>query len=824
MSDGTPESLAREILEGTYTLSTLEECKPDLPVDRNPQVVRFTQFVLFSNPKIDPRFPKEPEYLILQQYQLFSGGPDPDKVIIDNLVKPMTSVLSLDLLKGPISGVGVLEPETLPDPNDAQINIDRLRAIALDRRIPGYHPNMADAELRSLYKGWATELLREQLLDMVEPLEKAGFDFYEELTVDIKKKNINDVLSNILKKILLPPSQYQPFKNPHPHFALCAIFEQVWEPKGYTRGELINTISLAPGEQLTLEIHSWDKSTIKSEEELATESEFRVSENLTERDVRTVVRNAGTKFHVTANIPIKGGGSVTPSGEVNTSLQNTLNQTRERTVQASNTLKTTRKLRIEVSREVGREQKQTRVVANTNRCHTLNCQYFEIMSNYLVTTRLESVRLCLLLPFTRAKVTPAWVLCYKDVLTQALLHKAFLPGFEAAKTLETHEAFLKLKKEEAKAKGEVASPLEDELKRHVDAITGADKDLRNALNKVKDAAKGPKVCVPYVGCYRQPLWGLALAVYVATKCNLTCLRRMLFMALLYTNKPAINALKKLLDDKEKNVKSSEALRSFFAVVTPRDFQYNVVNATIAKALDAAGIPEKLVDALIAWNILAHVDFAADDAGLYNAVKAAAVRLDEIWELPPTAEPGVVKEGFSTMEIAEAQTVFEQLKCHIEDNWAHYMQAYWLREHADQRFLRLQNYGMVAAILDNDLLGFLGHKAAYPINDLEAVKRWIDFNEMKKTISIPLGEPQLVTMPTHGTILEAMVGECDACEDFIQQSRLIDLRVQEAKAKEEESEANRYQKRVESGDYSDPKTLTAGKVVISIDGDKTQPPA
>jgi hypothetical protein len=130
--------------------------------------------------------------------------------------------------------------------------------------------------------------------------------------------------------------------------------------------------------------------------------------------------------------------------------------------------------------------------------------------------------------------------------------------------------------------------------------------------------------------------------------------------------------------------------------------------------------------------------------------------------------------------------------------------------------------MIAAVLDNEVLGFLGHKAAYSINDLGAVKRWIDFDEMKKTISIPPGEPQLVTLPTQGTVLEAIIGQCDGCEDFIQQSRLIDLRVQEAKAKEEESEANRYEKRVESGDYSDPKVLTTGKVIITIDGDNAQP--
>jgi len=69
----------------------------------------------------------------------------------------------------------------------------------------------------------------------------------------------------------------------------------------------------------------------------------------------------------------------------------------------------------------------------------------------------------------------------------------------------------------------------------------------------------------------------------------------------------------------------------------------------------------------------------------------------------------------------------------------------------------------------------------------------------------------------------MVGECDACEEFIRHSRGFDLRVQKAKALEEESEAKRYQARVEGGDYSDPKALSSGKVVINVGGDEPATP-
>lgn len=820
MSDSSAESLAREVAEGNYIPSALDDCKAHLPVDANPHVMRFTQLILFANPDQDLSSPKEPEYMIFQQYQ-FSRRPIP---ILDQLVKPMAKHLSEELVAGRLP-LPDDEEKSLPLPEDSRISVNRIRAFAVEHRIPGYRPNLSEESLRPLFENWAADLKRDRFLSALEPLERAGFTFQEELAADLR--DLPGLLTKVLTKVFLP-SLYQPFKNPYPHFAFCTTFEQVWEPRGYTRGELINTISLAPGEQLTLEIHSWDKSTIKSEEELATETEFRVSENLTQRDVLSVARELATEFgghlNASAEIPIYGvpvqfDGGV--SSKVNMTLKQNLEQTRERTVQASQTLKTMRKLRIEVAREVGREQKQTHVIANTNRCHSVNCHYFEVMSNYLVTTKLLSLQPCLLFPNPGVKVTPGWVLCHQDALVQVLIDKTFLSGFKAAEVLETHDRFLALKKEEAKAKGEVSNPLQQELKRHVDAILGAYETLNKALGKVKKAGKS-QACAAAAVVGGQGAW----AVCVAMKAP-TALRRLLYLALLYQNEVARNALEKLKDDnKNTNAKASENLRSFFASVTPRDYQFSAAGAALAKGLEALGVPEKLVTALLGGSLM---ELVADDAGLYNAVKAAAAKLEDVWELPPTTEAGVPKEGFSTIQVAEAQVQFEQLRCHIDDNWLHYMQAMWLHEHPDERFLRLQGRGVVATILDNDLVGFLGHKAAYPIRDVDvaAVKPWIDFADLKQKAKDELereeSKPQLITLPTHGTILEAIVGECDACEDFIKQSRVIDLRVQEAKAQEEESEAARYKKRVDSGDYADPKSLTAGKVVIRIDGDEIQPP-
>jgi hypothetical protein len=654
------------------------------------------------------------------------------------------------------------------------------------------------------------------LEEILDDFENAGFDVDEEFAARDKK----DILSKVLTKAFLPPP-YRPIRSVHPHLALCVTSEQIWEPVGYTRGELINSISLAPGEQLTLEVHSWDKSTSKTEEDLAEEAELRTAEKLTQRDALTITQEVAKQFGAslsasgTVNIkgvPVSLSGAT--SGQVNTNVRNTLERTRERTSEASNTLRTTRKMKIEISREVGRENKQTRIIANTNKCHTLNCNYFEILSNYLVTTRFVSVTPCLLLSYPKVDVNSDWVLCYEDILKKVLLDKVFLAGFEGARILEAHEKFLQLKKEEAKAKGEVAAELEEPLKNSIESILDAYSSLKRSLRRIKNAKKSNT-------CKGAAIVGgsVGLAVCVFSKVGLGTLRKLLYFAMLHANKNALNALKKLSDDHSKGINAGEALKDFYASISHRDFQANLTDATLAKGLDDMGAPKNVVNMLI---YRGYIDWVYDDAGLYNAVVAGQKKLEDIWELPPESTDGAAREGFSTMEIAKAQVSFEQLKCHLNKNLIHYLQAIWSQEHPDQRLMRLQSYGALANILRNELVGFYGNKCAYPIvNHQEATNIGVNFEEILTKVKEEFAnhnlEPQLVTQPTLGTVLEAAIGKCEACDDYINESRMIDLRLQKAKAEQEEKEAERRSKKLEAGDLSPNLIVADGKVVINVDG-------
>lgn len=814
MQERIAESLADAVRSGNYVPTVLDACEASLALDRNPQTVRFSEFTLFSEPQHGGFHP--PRFLVLQPQRLVGGGRAAGlkASFLDHVVRPLVDLWESEL-----------PTAKLPDARTARVV--EIRKVVRDlrtrgSRLTGDFPDglrspvrkepaeidvadlpAADApenDLRSRYGFWISEtrnrLLRRRARSISALFGVSLDSEAPELVVDA------EVLTALLVDVLFPPP-YQPFNRLHPFVAVCATYEQVWQPTGYTRGELLSSLTLAPGERVTLEVHTWDKSSRKTEQELATESDIRTSEKLTQRDALTVVqeyaRQRSTKVDANAVVPIpkmpvKVGANV--ATETRQSLQRTRESVRDRSVEAANTLKVNRKTRIEVSREVGREERQTRVIENTNRCHSLNCHYFEVMSSYVVTTRLASVRPCVLLPGSTPAITVDWVLCHEGILIASLLDRTFLPGFHAAKTLKTQAVVKQL---EAQARMEELERLGEEVRPFVTAIANAYAGLTAARDAVVAAAEecGPGDMRCWSGRVREA------DVY----------RTMVLLSLPGTVKAA---LERLALDVTSGRNPAQTLRSFLTVVSPIGVNQAVQPPVLEQRLRDIGLPPRSISYLMTKDPL-----TLDDAGLRAAVEAAAAvpAASAMASVGPTEE-----ERTSLRELAEAQVEFERLRCHLQENRLHYVQAVSMREDHGHRFMRLQAQGPIATVIDNELLGFFGDRAAYPLRDLSMVPD-VDLpallNETATAISEPGEPPVLITLPTDGVILEATVGRCDGCEEYIQKSRLIDLRVQEAKAVQEESEANRLRTRVAQGDLADP-TPDPGKLVVEVQGLGGQP--
>lgn len=803
--------------------ATLETCDGRIPRDPHPHVLRFSQWLFFGAGQAGAQSGgKARDYLILPHHRLVAAAP-PKQL-------PWLRAVAGELLARLRVGAD-LASGRLPGPDGP---LAKLRAAARDEAIANLPANLPEAQVRARYASWLRTAQTREAALWRRLCATAGLPGLP------RPENLAAAEAALHEALF--PRPFAPLATPHAHFALCAIYEQQWTPLGYTRGDLVGSISLAPGEQVTLEVHSWDKTTFKSEDELNAESELRVSNKTFQRDTAQVVDEMATQsgskltrqFSLglpagNGEIPLTGSASVGAEStqEIKDSLKSTVDRTSERTQEAASTLKNQRKTRLEISRDAGRESKQTRVLVNTNRGRTLNCYYFEILANYRAETRLVELRPCLLVPYPRRPLTRRWVLAHEFVLRQALLDASFLPGFEAARTLELAgvlEAMQALPP--ASSAGSEAACASAR-----GAILRAASALEESVGEAIAALTAPTSLLAGIGGPRAYRFFVQLNLDGDT----LPLRRLLYASALRAGGRALEALAQLRAGESGPARA--ALEAFFAAVSPADFVPAISSSRVSEGLSLAGLVTSLAERLVFGGLLEEMP---DDAGLSGAVAAAAACLAGAAGAPAspgrpttraasaTPPPGAdantgyattaatPKEKIPLLRLAEATVEYNRLTDHLREYAPHYQQAVWLRTHPDERARWLRAQEFAAAVVSDEILGFENDKAIHPIVDLPAVKGVLDFAALLKNLPVKgvAAQTALLSLPTSGTVLESTLGQCDAVEDYIQQSRALELRQKAALAAQDEAEVERRRQRLaaappELGEFVSPAPCGCG---------------
>ena len=252
-----------------------------------------------------------------------------------------------------------------------------------------------------------------------------------------------DVLPSVLPEdmsVLLDDS-ISDFVLPNLEFVLYLPYRQRWNLLGYSRGELVQSVSLAPQQETTVEIIAAGDAAGQGPARVARQMAAGQSWRLDpDGDVVIPIRPVTMQDQ-------KGLDFGDQLSDLNRSTHQLIQAATQKT---SAWLKSGRKSQVV---EVG-QSRAGRRLHNPNLFQTLALDFFEVLASYRVQTDIvcEQARLCVLTPsFLPAQIDRSFILCYEGVLKDRLLSPVYLPGFEATHILAAYDRLSALKSAEASA-------------------------------------------------------------------------------------------------------------------------------------------------------------------------------------------------------------------------------------------------------------------------------------------------------------------------------------------------------------------------------------
>jgi len=183
------------------------------------------------------------------------------------------------------------------------------------------------------------------------------------------------------------------------------IYRQEWRPAGFGLGELVKSFSLLPLEETSLELTVWEKtrSEIESMEQASSRaSEQEISQSTDSRQV-TAASVSKSKWHAEAggsiNIGIaSAGGGGGASGSSSHQAKSMISLVQNNTRATSSSISQSRSVSVAFAREAGRENKTIRLIKNSNQCHTVTFNFFQLLKIYDLVMTYESAPFMLLFP------------------------------------------------------------------------------------------------------------------------------------------------------------------------------------------------------------------------------------------------------------------------------------------------------------------------------------------------------------------------------------------------------------------------------------------
>lgn len=283
------------------------------------------------------------------------------------------------------------------------------------------------------------------------------------------------------------PTFYQSAEIAHGHLL---HFKQVWYADGYSLGDLLYSLPLAPGQKKLISVIDWDRREQTARSENTRSDEAVTAELSRDRDLGEVVTGTlsessrGGSKSTTAGVGVGTGAAGNGTyqgfnfgaligvsggyGEANSSAwqdsarnlaSNSLQNLRDRTLQSASAVRGIRSTVVQNVSQGESVRATTEVVANHNHCHAITVQYFEVLRHLKLQHELADVQECLFVPLPMSEFDLDKTLRWRQELRTYLQLQQLAGGFDAARRVATNWS-------------QVDAPLERYADEFIQSLTG----------------------------------------------------------------------------------------------------------------------------------------------------------------------------------------------------------------------------------------------------------------------------------------------------------------------------------------------------------------
>ncbi|AKB28767.1 hypothetical protein MSSIT_2048 [Methanosarcina siciliae T4/M] len=248
-------------------------------------------------------------------------------------------------------------------------------------------------------------------------------------------------------------------------------FKQKWKADGYSLGDLLYSLPLAPCQEKQIAIVDWDREERSARSEAQTVTEALVAGISHDRDISEIINssfleniNASSTNKTSSTsggiggalgfigssfgLGIAGGVSHSGASSSSTATQNssrnlagsTLNRLQDNIAQSASALRSQRSTVIQTVGQTENVTVQTEVVKNNNHCHAMTVEYFEVLKHYAIETELVDVQECLFIPLPMSLFDHQKILRWRNTLRRAVYGQKLVRGFDAIERIENNYA------------------------------------------------------------------------------------------------------------------------------------------------------------------------------------------------------------------------------------------------------------------------------------------------------------------------------------------------------------------------------------------------